>query len=489
MFNKNDILFLSNNGISEASAQEQIELLIKNNSYLSLASPATPDNGITIVENPENHISNFDNKSKNYKLCKFVPASGAATRMFKRLISFNKQDSDANLNDGDFYSVKNSFNQIKNFAFYKTLLKHINSNNDNKILSEKILYSGLGYAGIPKGLIEFHNYPDGARTAFEEHLYEAIKLVGNNDNIDLHFTVSPEFIDDFNHNLKDIIKKTGFKLKVDFSIQEKSTDTIALYDDGSPARDENGNLLLRPGGHGALIKNLNRIDADIIFIKNIDNLTHGDYLEETIPYKKLLGGLLIDIIEKNQVIYKNISSENFSEYIDSAAHYLETKLGADFSKTRNLREEVLRFINRPIRVCGMVKNTGEPGGGPFWVLNAYKTISLQIVEKAQIDLSLQDQNEKFRNATHFNPVDLVCYIKSPDGKKFDLNNYIDKNACFISEKTHMGKNIRVIEHPGLWNGAMANWLTVFVEVPLITFNPVKELNDLLRKEHQPKTGK
>ncbi|MDD3741872.1 MAG: DUF4301 family protein, partial [Bacteroidales bacterium] len=273
---------------------------------------------------------------------------------------------------------------------------------------------------------------------------------------------------------------------VDFSVQEKSTDTIAMYDDGSPARDEAGNLLLRPGGHGALIQNLNKIDADIIFIKNIDNLTHGDYLEETIPYKKLLGGLLIDIIEKNQIIYKNISSENYSGHIINAKNYLETELGADFSKTPNLREEILRFINRPIRVCGMVKNTGEPGGGPFWVLNAYRTISLQIVEKAQIDLSIQDQNEKFMSATHFNPVDLVCYTKSPIGNKFNLNDFVDKNACFISEKTHMGKKIRVIEHPGLWNGAMANWLTVFVEVPLITFNPVKELNDLLRKEHQPK---
>jgi len=486
MFTKKDIIFLQENGISETSAEEQLELLKRNNSFLKLFSPATPQKGIRIINEPEKYISIFKSKNKNYKICKFVPASGAATRMFKRLISYHQDPSDNNFKDGGFYSVKNSLDQIKNFAFYKTLLKHINSNDDNKNLAENILYSGLGYAGIPKGLIEFHNYPDGSRTAFEEHLYEAIELIGNKGNIDLHFTISPEFIEDFKNTLDDTHKKTKLKLKVDFSVQEKSTDTIALYDDGSPARDTNGNLLLRPGGHGSLMKNLNTIDADIIFIKNIDNITHDNYLEDTILYKKMLAGLLIDIVEKNKIIYKNILSENFSEYIESSADYLTKQLGADFSKTSDLREEILRFINRPVRVCGMVKNTGEPGGGPFWVLNAYHTISLQIVEKAQIDLTLPNQQEKFMNATHFNPVDLVCYTKSPDGKRFDLNNYIDKNACFISEKTHLGKTIRVLEHPGLWNGAMANWLTVFVEVPLITFNPVKELNDLLRKEHQPK---
>lgn len=486
MFNTKDIQFLLENGINEATAKDQIALLEKNDSFLTLAAPATPTKGITIIENPKTYIDNFEEKSPNYKLCKFVPASGAATRMFKRLILFNQDPSDKNLVDGDLYSVKFGFEQIEKFAFYKSLQKHLEGNYDYKNLSEKILFSSLGYAGIPKGLIEFHTYPEESRTAFEEQLHEAIKITDGKNIIDIHLTISPEFIEDFKTNLININNRNQFNLKVDFSVQEKSTDTLALYDDGSPARDKTGNLLLRPGGHGALIQNLNKIDADIIFIKNIDNLTHGDYLEETIPFKKLLGGLLIDIIEKNQIIYKKISSDNYSEHIENAKYYLEKELGADFSKTPNIREEILRFINRPVRVCGMVKNTGEPGGGPFWVLNAYNTVSLQIVEKAQIDLSNSDQNDKFSKATHFNPVDLVCYTKSLEGKKFDLNNYVDKNACFISEKTHLGKNIRVLEHPGLWNGAMANWLTVFVEVPLITFNPVKELNDLLRNEHQPK---
>ncbi|HOZ30245.1 MAG TPA: DUF4301 family protein [Bacteroidales bacterium] len=486
MLTKKDLRLLQENGISEISATEQIELLQKNDSYLLLVAPATPDKGITIVKDTEYFINTFEKEYLNHKICKFVPASGAATRMFKRLISFNQEASENNFVEGGFYSVHSSFNQLQKFAFFETLQNQIKQNKDYQYLSEKILFSGLGYAEIPKGLIEFHKYPNGSRTAFEEHLHEAAKLCKDNGKIDIHLTVSPEFKEDFENNLIKIREKTGLKLNVDFSIQEKSTDTLALYDDESPARDSEGNLLLRPGGHGALLKNLNRIDADIIFIKNIDNLTHGDYLEDTLPYKKLLGGMLIDIIQKNTQIFKNISSEEFSLHIDNAKKYLEERLGADFSQTKNLREEILRFINRPVRVCGMVKNTGEPGGGPFWVLNAYNTITLQIVEKAQVNLSLADQKDKFMSATHFNPVDLVCYTKSLDGKRFDLNNFVDKNACFISEKTHLGKNIRVLEHPGLWNGAMANWLTVFVEVPLITFNPVKELNDLLRKEHQPK---
>lgn len=485
MFTKEDLNYLKSFGITEQEANRQAKLLSKTDSFIEIYAPATIDNGIKSVSDSEKHIEIFENKNGGYKLCKFVPASGAATRMFKRLISFHQEPSLKNLNEGDFYSVKSGFEQIEKFAFFNTLKSKELSLENLEDLAEKILYSGLGYSGIPKGLIEFHNYPEGSRTAFEEHLHEAIEIDSTGE-IDIHLTVSPEFVDDFKVKLDTIQSITGINLDVSFSVQEKSTDTIALYDNGSIVRDENGNVLLRPGGHGALLQNLNKIDADIVFVKNIDNLTHADYLKETIAYKKLLGGILIDILEKTKTIYNSVSNNPTKEDIDSAKTYLEKELGADFSQTKDLKKEIINFINRPIRVCGMVKNTGEPGGGPFWVRNAYNTISLQIVEKAQINLNNPTQLQHFNNATHFNPVDMVCYLKDQSGNKLDLNKYVDKDACFISDKTYNGKNIKVLEHPGLWNGAMANWLTVFVEVPLETFNPVKELNDLLRKMHQPK---
>ncbi|MDD4149757.1 MAG: DUF4301 family protein [Bacteroidales bacterium] len=486
MLNPKDIKFLNQFGIEKKTIQEQIELLKKNDSFLRISAPATPGEGIITIDKPEKYVDIFNEKSNKFRICKFVPASGAATRMFKRLISMHQEPSLKNLNDGGFYSVKSSFEQINNFAFFNSLKSHASNFENLEDVAEKILYSGLGYSGIPKGLIEFHQYNNESRTAFEEHLHESIEMSKGENKIDIHLTVSPEHEEAFIKNLTEIKAKTSFDINVSFSSQEKSTDTVALYEDETLVRDNDGNLMLRPGGHGALLQNLNKIDADLIFVKNIDNITHGDYLKETIKYKKMLGGFLIEIIDNLSEIYTNVSATESDEVINENAKYLKQELGADFSKSTNLKEDVIRFINRPVRVCGMVQNTGEPGGGPFWVRNSDCTNSLQIVEKAQINLDLPDQQEYFNGATHFNPVDLVCYLKNPAGEKFDLNKFVDKNACFVSEKTYHGRNIRVLEHPGLWNGAMADWLTVFVEVPLITFNPVKELNDLLRPMHQPK---
>jgi hypothetical protein len=488
MLSKEDIKYLNDFGITEELADEQIGLLKKNDSFLTISAPATPGKGISIIDKPEEHISLFDAKSSKYKICKFIPASGAATRMFKRLISFHQEPNLKNLNNEGFYSVKSGFDQIENFAFFNNLKSHTSNLKNLEDITEKILYSGLGYSNIPKGLIEFHKYNNESRTAFEEHLHESVEMSNGESKIDIHLTVSPEHKEAFKKNLSEIKAKTGLNINVSFSYQEKSTNTLAIYEDETLVRDNEGNLMLRPGGHGALLQNLNKIDADLIFIKNIDNLTHGDYLKETIQYKKLLGGILIEIIEKLSEIYKNVCATDSDEVINKYANYLEQNFGADFSKSENLKEDIINFINRPVRVCGMVQNTGEPGGGPFWVENSDGVNSLQIVEKAQINLDLKDQQKSFNGATHFNPVDLVCYLRNPVGDKFNLNNYVDKNACFVSEKTYQGKKIRVLEHPGLWNGAMANWLTVFVEVPLITFNPVKELNDLLRPTHQPKTN-
>jgi hypothetical protein len=486
MLNKNDISFLAQLGITEENVHEQIELLKKNDSFVEVLSPAIEGDGIQTVSESrlEEYCNLFDEKHSDFSICKFVPASGAATRMFKRLISFEKSGSEKDYNDGGFYSVQNTFENIKKFAFYDTLNHYLSKNSNSKEIAEKILYSGLGYAGIPKGLIEFHKYSDHTRTAFAEHLYESICLLNNKEIDEIHFTVSPEFEKQFYSEKDKVLKRIGKNLKIKFSFQQKNTDTVALYPDNSLVRNEDGNILLRPGGHGSLLQNLNTLDYDIIFIKNIDNLIHADYLEEVVKYKKLLGGMLIEIRSKLEEIYKTLKDP--SQSIETKhIEYLEKTFGADFSASTDSRQSILEYINRPIRVCGMVKNTGEPGGGPFWIKKENGR-SLQIIEKAQINENKLKQKECLQKATHFNPVDIVCSIKSFSGEKYNLNNFVDKNACFISEKTHIGKNIKVLEHPGLWNGAMADWLTVFVEIPLITFNPVKELNDLLRKEHQPK---
>ncbi|MDD2635338.1 MAG: DUF4301 family protein [Bacteroidales bacterium] len=485
MLDKDDINYLNKYGIEQKTLQEQIGLLHKNDSFIELLAPAILDKGIRKIENKEYYINLFEQQVSKHKLCKFVPASGAATRMFKRLISYQQKPTDANYSDGDSFSVKYGFENIKKFAFYDKLISCKNNISTHGELAEMILFSCLGYAGIPKGLVEFHSYPDGPRTAFEEHLHEAVEI-DKTGNINIHLTVSPEFIVGFKEKLKQIQSKTGINLQVDFSVQERSTDTVAIYNDGNIVRDKDGNILLRPGGHGALLQNLNKIDADIVFIKNIDNLTHGDYLNKTLAYKKLLGGVLIESVQEFREINAKLKSSPNESNIKSAIEYIKKEFNADLTYSKDKVKDILAFINRPIRVCGMVQNTGEPGGGPFWVKGSDGTSSLQIVEKAQINLDLKEQQKHFMAATHFNPVDLVCYIKNLDGERINLNNYVDKNACFVSEKTYQGKKIRVLEHPGLWNGAMANWLTIFVEVPLNTFNPVKELNDLLRPMHQPK---
>lgn len=484
MFTKEDISYLNTRGINENEVNSQIELLKNNYSFLNITAPATIGNGIYNPLDIEEYINLYDNRYLDFKIQKFVPASGAATRMFKRMINFYKDSSLYNLNEGGFYSVKKTFEELEEFAFFYNFKSIKFDKNDFEELVEKILYSVLGYADIPKGLIEFHKYPKKPLTAFEEHIVEAQELSRKTEMMKIHFTISEEYKNKFSEKLEAV--DDNLKRKIDFSFQEKSTDTVAIYDDGNLVRDSYGKLLLRPGGHGSLLQNLNKLDSDFIFIKNIDNVIHGSYLSDTIIYKKLLGGILISIIDNVYEIYTKLKVDKVRESDKNRIiEYLNLKFGASFN-TNSSTSEILEFIDRPIRVCGMVKNTGEPGGGPFWVSNTKGIETLQIVEKAQIDMLDPEQAECFNNSTHFNPVDLVCYLKNPKGERLDLNKYVDKNSTFISEKTYEGKNIRVLEHPGLWNGAMSNWLTVFVEVPLITFNPVKELNDLLRKEHQPK---
>jgi len=471
--------------LSENEIARQKSLLAGEGNFVDIVAPATPKNGITIIDNQQHYIDCYDNKSNNYTIEKFVPASGAATRMFKRLIAFNNEPTLKNLHDGDNYSVKATIDALPKFAFFDTLKDSIKNTENLENISDKILHEPLNYAGLPKGLIEFHKYDGFSRTAFEEQIFEGMAMNNSDKPAKLEFTVSEEHYAMFKSLLDKILQKNKLNVEVKFSFQEKSTNTVAIYNDGTLVTTDSGELFTRPGGHGSLLQNLNQIDADIIFIKNIDNIVHQDYMSETLPYKKLLGGVLIETAENIKSYMQSLEIDNSEENCNRIADNLEETFYTSFTRNENLYDTLVNFMNRPIRVCGMVKNTGEPGGGPFLVRKD-GNISLQIVEKAQINLTDEIQKKHFDNSTHFNPVDLVCYTKNYKGDKFNLNKFVDSSTCFISEKTYNGKPIRVLEHPGLWNGSMSDWLTIFVEVPLITFNPVKEVNDLLRKEHQPK---
>jgi hypothetical protein len=485
MLKVKDLIYLNNLNIAEEQINEQLEILNKNNSFIELEECATPKNGIKVINDLKEFISIFDANANNYLMCKFVPASGAATRMFKRLISFLEEKENYPYDQGGLYSVKNTIDNIKKFAFSEKIEECVEDLNDKYEIVDAILYSCLNYSNLPKGLLDFHKYIADVKTAFEEHIFEARMISDKLKKI--HFTISEEYQSLFNEKLDEIGSKIEISdIEISFSYQDKSTDTIAILENGKIARNKDGEILLRPGGHGALIKNLNEIDADIVFIKNIDNVVHQSLLEKNIDYKKLLGGILIQSVQNIHKHFHLVNNDQESA-IEKTLVFLENEFGISpnlDNKTYQERKEILlALLNKPIRVCGMVQNTGEPGGGPFWVKNNDDVKSLQIIEKAQINLDNLKQKEIFDKSTHFNPVDLVCYLKNPLDEKFDLYEFVDKRSSFVSEKTYQGEKIRVLEHPGLWNGAMANWLTIFVDVPLITFNPVKELNDLLRKEH------
>jgi hypothetical protein len=355
---------------------------------------------------------------------------------------------------------------------------------------------GLGYGRLPKGLIKFHSYKDHSRTSFEEHLVEGAALVRSDKNIvKLHFTVSPEHMEAFINHFKEVKNEYedmfSVRYEVSFSNQKMSTDIIAVDKDNNPFRDKNGEIIFRPGGHGALLENLNDIDDDIIFIKNIDNIAPDRVKKETYRYKKLLAGILL---EYQKTIFRYIEILKGSVPDEQMLAEICIFLGKDICRLNpfdiksispnELCRLLLQKLDRPVRVCGMVKNEGEPGGGPFWIRNKEDDLSLQIIEPSQVDHSDPEQKEIFYNATHFNPVDLVCGVRDIHGKKFDLHKYRDPEMGLITEKSAGGITVKAQELPGLWNGSMAHWNTVFVEVPIETFTPVKTINDLLRPEHQ-----
>ncbi len=477
--------------------------------FAKLDSAATIGNGIIRFTEKEINdlISFFDDHSNKYDILKFVPASGAASRMFKHLFEYRELDKN-NLKDhpeeNDFNSAAFFFKHLGEFAFYQDLMHLMSENglsikeclngNDHKPIINHLLDSkGLQYASLPKALLKFHKYEDGARMAFEEHLVEGAHYSKNDKGeVNIHFTLSPEHREKFTDALARIKDKYESKFKVRFNIgfseQKPSTDMIAVDLENQPLRNEDGDLVFRPGGHGALIENLNDLDGDIVFIKNIDNIVPDQLRDTTYIYKKAIAAHLLKTQDQTFKYLHELKSGKVSqELISEIETFARENLFIDLSnanQTGNRSDFLFNQLNRPIRVCGMVKNEGEPGGGPFWVLDENNAKSLQIVESSQIDLKNQDQKRIVNEATHFNPVDLVCGLQNFEGDKFDLKQFVDPQTGFISIKSQNGKDLKAQELPGLWNGAMAHWITIFVECPIITFNPVKIINDLLREQHQ-----
>ena len=509
MFTEKDHADIEKRGSNTLTVKQQIENFISGFPFLQVIKPATVGDGIIQLSDAETveNIKHFeDSTAEGASILKFVPASGAASRMFKALYSA-KDDLEAGVPESEVKSRKDLqyfFDNLNKFAFYEDLKKITGKTPEElpavEVLALVLTETGLNYGNLPKGLLKFHNYPDGNRTSFEEHCVEGALYAKKNDgNIAIHFTVSPEHQPKFEEHLAEIQAKYEKEFDASYSIafsqQKPSTDTIAVSPDNSPFRNEDGTLLFRPGGHGALLANLGELDADIVFIKNIDNVV-PDYMKpETVKYKKALGGLLLNLQKKIFSYQKIFDTHHYyaldSKFFSEAASFLENVLNVQppspqyYTEKEELYHYLKNKFNRPIRICGMVRNEGEPGGGPFWAKNSDESVSLQVVESSQIDLNNPEQKQLVDSATHFNPVDLVCAFKNYKGEKFDLSEFVDPATGFISKKSQNGKELKAQELPGLWNGAMADWNTLFVEVPIQTFNPVKTVNDLLRKEHQP----
>ncbi|MBO7230202.1 MAG: DUF4301 family protein [Bacteroidaceae bacterium] len=504
MISKADQLFLNKKGISAEQVAEQLRTFKTGFPFLKIEDAATIGKGILNADTAEieNYLNVWDNYCKaGNAILKFVPASGAASRMFKDLFSFLSAEYDVPTTDFE----KNFFANIEKFAFYSDLdasciknnsctIKELVANGDYKAVVFNLLdFTGMNYGSLPKGLLKFHTYDCDTRTSAEEHFVEGALYAATDGVVRLHFTVSSnhkELFEELVAERKDYYEQLfGVKYDITFSEQKQCTDTIAVDADNAPFR-ENGALVFRPGGHGALIENLNDIDADVIFIKNIDNVVPDRLKPDTVTYKKLLAGILVDRQKRAFEYLKMLDAGNVApEQLEEMKLFLQNDLQCINPAVEAMDNEALvaylrKKFDRPMRVCGMVKNVGEPGGGPFLAYNQDGTVSLQILESSQIDMNNESAKSMFENGTHFNPVDLVCAVKNYKGEKFNLPEFVDVNTGFISHKSKNGRELKAMELPGLWNGAMSDWNTIFVEVPLVTFNPVKTVNDLLREVHQ-----
>lgn len=468
---------MEGHGLTPAALETQLKNFREGFPFLPVTRAASCGDGIRVLDAAgiEQAAARYDRAKESLRVVKFVPASGAATRMFKDLFEFVREGRRTAV-------VGELLANRRRFAFWPELRTIIGDDADELRTVENIVAEGLRYGETPKGLVSFHRYGDEVRKAVEEHLVEGAQYAAAGGEVKIHFTVSPEHLTRFEALLAEKIpgyeSRFGVKYRISFSVQDPSTDTLAVNPDCTPFRRADGRLLFRPAGHGALIGNLGKIDADIVFVKNIDNVTTDARRSDTVLYKKALAGVLLALQER--IFEYLMALEVPGAELEPIAAFIENELCVKLPKdygTALLRQ----VLDRPIRVCGMVRNEGEPGGGPFWVAGADGLETLQIAESNQI---APEKRELMRSATHFNPVDLVCSFRTSKGGRFDLREFVDPATGFISRKSDGGRELLAQELPGLWNGAMARWNTVFVEVPITTFSPVKVVTDLLRPEHQ-----
>jgi hypothetical protein len=483
---------LDKHGMSIDEVEEQLIYFQKGTQKLDIQRPAVIADGILLIgeDSAEYYKSLYEESLNSYQVGKFVPASGAASRMFKLLFNYLE-------NEEITPEIEKFAENFEKFAFSKPVEDYLQlhgvelngSDRENlKTIVEILLDNqGIGYGATPKALIDFHLYDNEIRKAVDEQLAEAASYAVNDDGTcHIHFTISEAHETRFRTYLNAVISKYeqryGVRYRISWSFQRRKTDTLAVDKEFRPVKTNRGKLLFRPGGHGALLSNLQDLNDDIVFIKNIDNVQVESIQKEASEYKKLLGGKLIELKKASNAYLRALDEGVDSVTKDEIIDFAKEKLNLDISN--DIDEKKLHsLLNRPLRVCGMVKNEGEPGGGPFWVKQNGQ-VSLQIVEKAQIDFSDPEQKKAVEQSTHFNPVDIVCSLKNYKGESFNLNNYIERNWSFVSEKSYNGQPILALEHPGLWNGSMAYWNTVFIEVPLETFSPVKTVLDLIKPAHQ-----
>lgn len=503
LFTENDLESIRREGLTVETVYSQLEILSSETTPLNLDRPCSIGDGIAAIPEMEKKTLVYihDREASKGRMTKFLPASGAASRMFRSWFNYYEMEGFNDTEDAGKLA-----DTITEFAFYDDLLAAVSRDgkdihnmlrgNVSEMLGYILTQKGLNYANLPKALLKFHSYPGRNRTSLEEHLVEATMFLQDKNHVcRIHITVSEEHRSAVENYISEIriFYETQYDVtfRISFSIQSPSTNTIAIDMEGKPFRDEAGCLIFRPGGHGALLKNLDAIDEDIIFIKNIDNIPPDRLKPETVLYKKILGGYIVQLQEKifhylRLLGEKEPDGKQISEIAGFCRENLSVNTPRDFDKLPGTAKKDLIFniLNRPLRVCGMVRNEGEPGGGPFWITGKQGEQSLQIVEESQINAESEEQRAIWKSSTFFNPVDMVCSIKDYRGEKFDLGRYVDTDTYIVSNKSYKGKALKVLELPGLWNGSMSGWNSVFVEIPSTTFNPVKTVEDLLRDEHR-----
>lgn len=506
MFTTQQLKQIEQLGIAPTQVEAQLQQFRQGFPYLRLAGAAAVGHGIRqyAAQEQEELVARWQAfvQEGAVRIAKFVPASGAASRMFKDLFAF----IDAPYDVPTTAFEKAFFSHLPRFAFFCTLndtceelygalaTRLIAEGRCKDVVRALLLPEGMDYGRLPKGLLEFHYYVDGARTPFEEYLIESSQYACTAEGrVAIHYTVSAEHEGLFRQKAVDKLAaleaKYGVQFEVSFSQQKPQTDTVAVNPDNTPFVNADGSLLFRPAGHGALLANLGDVEADIVFVKNIDNVVPDRLKADCNAYKALLGGVLVEAREQIFAHLRTLDAGATPEQLQAILLFVEQKLciatpdGIDRSPA-GLAAYLRGKLHRPIRVAAMVQNVGEAGGGPFIAYNADGSASPQILESSQINMHDAEARAWFEQGTHFNPVDLVCSLTDYQGQKFDLMRHTDPATGFISEKSKDGRTLRALELPGLWNGAMSDWNTIFVEVPLDTFNPVKTVNDLLRPQHQ-----